>query len=81
MSWDKVDDDSVREVIAVSTMFAPLAIVHGEHEQLVNVAYLQSLNAPTLWRGAVQIVTGAGHATNWGQPEQFNALLEAFVGR
>jgi len=69
------------EVIAVAQMTAPFAIVHGEQEQLVNLAYLQALNAPTLWRGAVQVVSDAGHTTNWEQPEQFNALLEAFINR
>jgi pimeloyl-ACP methyl ester carboxylesterase len=67
------------EVIAISEMTAPLAIVHGELEQLVNAAYIQSLTMPTLWRGAIQLVADAGHATNWEQPEQFNALLEAFI--
>lgn len=67
------------EVIAVAQMTAPLAIVHGEQEQLVNAAYIQSLTMPTLWRGAIQMVPDAGHTTNWEQPEQFNALLEAFI--
>lgn len=67
------------EVIAIGQMSAPLAVLHGELEQLVNAAYIQGLNMPTLWRGAIQIVPGAGHATNWEQPEAFNALLEAFI--
>jgi pimeloyl-ACP methyl ester carboxylesterase len=67
------------EVVIIEQMTAPLAIVHGEHEQLVNLAYIQSLTMPTLWRGAVQVVGDAGHATNWERPEAFNALLEAFV--
>lgn len=72
-------DGYLDEVIAVGQMSAPLAVIHGEQEQLVSAAYLQALKMPTLWRGAVQIVPGAGHATNWEQPEQFNALLEAFI--
>lgn len=67
------------EVIAVAQMTAPLAIVHGEQEQLVNAAYIQSLTMPTLWRGSIQIIPNAGHAVNWEQPEQFNMLLEAFI--
>ena len=67
------------EVIAVKEMSAPLAILHGEHEQLVNAAYIRTLTMPTLWRGEIQIVPDAGHATNWEQPEKFNALVEAFI--
>ncbi|MCS6828489.1 MAG: hypothetical protein NZ553_17880 [Caldilinea sp.] len=34
---------------------------------------------PTLWRGAVQVIPGAGHAPQWETPEVFNALLGAFL--
>ncbi len=67
------------ELALVAQLNAPLAILHGEQEQLVNGAYLNALEAPTLWRGAVQIIPQAGHAPHWEQPEQFNALLEAFL--
>lgn len=72
-------DGYLDEVLAVAALKQPLAIVQGEHEQLVNVAYLQGLNAPTLWRGSVQIVPDAGHAPQWEQPEAFGALVEAFA--
>ncbi len=74
-------DGYLDEVIAVAQMTAPLAIVHGEQEQLVNAAYIQSLTMPTLWHGAIQVVPSAGHAANWEQPGQFNSLLESFINR
>ncbi len=67
------------EVELVANLSAPLAVLHGEQEQLVNGDYIRSLNMPTLWRGAVQMISGAGHAPQWEQPEQFNALLAAFL--
>lgn len=69
------------EVIAVGQMKAPLAVLHGEHEQLVNAAYIRALSMPTLWRQAIQIVPDAGHTPNWEQPARFNALIEAFINR
>jgi pimeloyl-ACP methyl ester carboxylesterase len=74
-------DGYLDEVIAIAQMTAPLAIVHGEQEQLVNAAYIQSLTMPTLWRGSIQMIPNAGHAANWEQPKQFNDLLEAFINR
>ncbi len=68
------------EVVVVRELKAPLAILHGSEEQLVNGAYLASLDAPTLWRGAVQIIPGAGHAPQWETPDAFDALVTAFVG-
>jgi len=67
------------EVVVVENLTRPLAVLQGENEQLVNLAYLNSLKMPTLWRGAVQVVEGAGHATQWEQPEKFNALVKAFL--
>lgn len=73
-------DGYLDEVVVVAGLKTPLAIIQGEREQLVNLAYLQGLNAPTLWRGAVQVIADAGHAPHWEQPEVFNALVESFVG-
>ena len=57
----------------------PLAVLHGREEQLVNARYFGSVAMPTLWRGAVQIIPGAGHTPQWETPDAFDALIEAFV--
>lgn len=67
------------EVEIVRNLQRPLAILHGEHEQLVNADYIRGLEMPTLWRGAVQIVPGAGHTPQTETPEAFSAVLSAFV--
>jgi len=67
------------EVQIVAKMPMPLAIIHGAADQLINVNYIRNLMIPTLWRGEVQIVENAGHATHWEQPRQFNAMLAKFV--
>lgn len=67
------------EVEIVKNLDRPLAVLHGEHEQLVNGDYFNDLEMPTLWRGAVQIIHGSGHTPHIEEPEQFNELLGAFV--
>lgn len=69
------------ELKIIATIGRPLAIVQGAHEQIVNPAYLDGLapTIPTLWRGQVQVVEGAGHAVQWEKTAQFGALLDAFV--
>ena len=67
------------EMEVVANLRVPLAIVHGAEEQLVSADYLKALQAPTLWRGEVQTVADAGHIPQWEQPEQFDALLGAFL--
>ena len=67
------------EGAVVRDLEVPLAVLHGAREQLVNGRYFGSVAMPTLWRGAVQMIPGAGHAPQWETPEAFDALIEAFV--
>jgi pimeloyl-ACP methyl ester carboxylesterase len=67
------------ELEIVATLKQPLAILHGEQEQLVSLEYIRALTIPALWRGAVQVVPGAGHALHWEAPEVFASLVEAFI--
>lgn len=67
------------ELEIVRGLQVPLAILHGAQEQLVNGAYFESVEAPTLWRNAVQVIERAGHSPHWETPDEFNALLGAFL--
>ncbi|QIG96952.1 MULTISPECIES: alpha/beta fold hydrolase [unclassified Bradyrhizobium] len=67
------------EVEIVRNLKIPFAIVQGSEEQIVDLGYLQRLSAPTLWRGQVQVIEGAGHATQWEQAEAFDRTLDAFA--
>ena len=67
------------EAVVVRDLKAPLAVLHGAEDQLVNSAYFATLVMPTLWRGAVQTIPGAGHAPQWETPEAFDALVAAFL--
>jgi len=67
------------EVEIVATLNKPVAILHGAHEQLVSLDYLHGLQAPTLWRGAVQVIADAGHAPQEETPDELAALLDQFI--
>jgi pimeloyl-ACP methyl ester carboxylesterase len=67
------------ELDIVANLKCPLAVLHGANEQLVNGAYIETVNMPTLWRGAVQYVENSGHAPQWENPPAFNGLLAAFA--
>lgn len=67
------------QVEVVAHLTQPIAVLHGAQEQLVNGAYFEALKMLTLWRGAVQIIEGAGHIPQWEQPEKFDALIGAFI--
>jgi pimeloyl-ACP methyl ester carboxylesterase len=67
------------QVAIAGSLRQPLAVLHGEGEQLVNLAYLQKLTIPTLWRGSVQVMPAVGHALHCEAPETFTGLLEQFI--
>jgi pimeloyl-ACP methyl ester carboxylesterase len=69
----------VDEVAIVSALTVPLAVLHGAEEQLVSLDYLRGLSLPTLWRGEIQLIDGAGHAPHVEQTAAFADLLDAFV--
>jgi pimeloyl-ACP methyl ester carboxylesterase len=67
------------EVEIVRNLKIPLAIVQGSEEQIVDLGYLQRLPAPTLWRGQVQVIEGAGHTVQWEKAEAFDRILDEFA--
>jgi pimeloyl-ACP methyl ester carboxylesterase len=69
------------ELDIVRGMKQPLAILHGAAEQVVNLAYLETL-APSiecLWEHRVHVIEGAGHALQWEQAARFDERLDAFA--
>ena len=67
------------EVALLAQLERPLAVLHGEKDRFINVDYLRKLTMPTLWRGAVQVVPGVGHAPHVEAPEVFARLLTEFI--
>lgn len=67
------------ERAVVEGLRIPLALFHGELDALVRLPYLRGIRAPTLWRGAVQVIPGAGHSPHWERPEAFDRLLLEFL--
>jgi pimeloyl-ACP methyl ester carboxylesterase len=67
------------QVGIAATLSRPLAVLQGEGERLVSLDYLRALTIPTLWRGAIQILPGAGHAPHEEAPQAFSELLEDFI--
>lgn len=67
------------EVAIAASMPGPLAILHGEREQLVSLDYLRTLTIPALWRGEIQLIPDAGHAPHQETPDAFASLVEQFI--
>ncbi|TQF06094.1 alpha/beta hydrolase [Kitasatospora acidiphila] len=67
------------EVAIAAGLDRPLAVLHGRDEQLVSLAYLESLHLPPLWRGAVQVIEGSGHSPQLEAPEALAKLLTEFA--
>lgn len=68
-----------RAIQITSAMTQPLAVFQGENEPFVALAQLEALEMPTLWRGAVQIINGAGHVPHRDKSAIFNRLLTQYM--
>lgn len=68
------------ELQIVQDLKSPIAILQGAHDELVRREYLESIEIPCLWRGAVQVVPGAAHALHLENPEVFSRLVAEFLG-
>jgi pimeloyl-ACP methyl ester carboxylesterase len=67
------------EVDIVARLTRPIAVLHGQHEQLISLEYLNGLTMPTLWRHAVRILPGAGHTPQTETPQEFAEILTEFL--
>lgn len=67
------------EIDIVSSLNIPLAIIHGAHDQAVNINYINKLQIPTLWQGKIHIIENSGHSPQHETPEQFNEILKQFL--
>ncbi|HAG53283.1 MAG TPA: alpha/beta hydrolase [Alphaproteobacteria bacterium] len=67
------------ELNVVDGLDRPLAIFHGEDDELVNFTYLSNLSIPTLWRAQVQVIEDASHTPQYENYKQFNTLVIEFV--
>ncbi|HEX4705476.1 MAG TPA: alpha/beta hydrolase, partial [Pseudonocardiaceae bacterium] len=67
------------EVAVVARLTQPIAILHGEHDQLVNLDYIRGLTIPALWRDAVRVLPGVGHAPHVEAPQQFADIVTQFI--
>jgi pimeloyl-ACP methyl ester carboxylesterase len=67
------------EISIARRLNVPVAVIHGSKDKLANLAHIQELELPTLWRGAVQVIDGAGHSPHWEVPDAFGELLGAFA--
>jgi len=67
------------EAAIAGSLAQPLAILHGDQEQLVSLPFIQQLTIPSLWRGSVQVIPGTGHAPHLEDQAAFEALLTEFI--
>lgn len=66
------------ELKLAENLKVPLAIFHGEDEQLVNSEYLEQLSIAMTWKNKIHYIPDAGHSPQWENSDRFNALLEEY---
>jgi len=72
---DLMAGNTKNEATIIADLKVPVAILHGQEDQLVNAAYFQSLVIPSLWENKIHMIPRAGHSPQVEQPWIFNQLL------
>ncbi len=67
------------EVQAFADLRIPTTVFAGEHDRFLQASYYASLSQARLWRGAVQMFPGCGHAVNLDDPSAFEQRLGEFL--
>lgn len=69
----------INEINIVSKLKIPLAVIHGAHDQAINLEYIKKVEMPSLWKNEIHIIENAGHSPQWETPSEFNEILEEFL--
>lgn len=79
LSRSMMRGDGADQKHVVEQANVPIGIVAGQHDPLVRLSYLASLDYGILWDGQVHMLSGAGHAAFRDAADRFNALLLRFA--
>lgn len=71
--------EGVNQRLIVETSPAPLAVVNGAADRVVNLDYFDSVAYANLWEGRCHRLSGLGHAPFWEAPGDFDPVLERFL--
>ncbi len=63
----------------IKKITVPIAVYHGEYDQIINFDYLNSIEIPTMWRNLIQIIRDVGHIFFYESPADFNISFEAYL--
>lgn len=69
----------VDQKLTVESHPAPLAVVNGTADALINLDYLDTIAYANLWKGRCHRLDGLGHAPFWEAPSEFTPLLARFL--
>jgi len=63
----------------IKTIQEPVAVYYGEHDQIISLDHLYSIEIPRIWRSSVQIIRNVGHIFFYESPADFNVSFEAYL--
>jgi pimeloyl-ACP methyl ester carboxylesterase len=72
-------DFAYDEIIIIKQLNIPIAVLHGNDDNMVNLDYVRKINFNKLWEGEIKIIPDAGHCPQLENPKEFNILLHRFL--
>ena len=81
LGTDLMRGNFINELEMLTSLTFPVAILHGENDQLVNCEYFKTVSMPSLWRNKIQLIRSAGHCSQFENSAEFNSLLSDFLAQ
>lgn len=78
---DLMSGNFINELEMLTSLTFPVAILHGENDQLVNREYFNTVSVPSLWKNQIQLIHSAGHCSQFENVAGFNSLLSGFLAQ
>lgn len=66
------------ELFIMANLKCPFAILHGEHEKVVDRKYFDQMDLSQVWKAGVVEIPGAGHSPHVEAVDFFNKTLRSF---
>lgn len=67
------------QIEIIENIQLPIAVYHGEYDQMINLDFLKSLKIPHVWGNRIQVIRDSGQIFFYECPADFNVSFEAYL--
>jgi len=67
------------QIEIIKNIQLPVAVYHGEYDQMIDFDFLKNIDIPDMWRDIIQVIRDSGQLFFYECPADFNVSFETFL--